>query len=225
MASVEERLKRGIIREDGMVFECYNKNSKGGEIWLTPERFQHARNLEKKRVERNREKLRKSCREYKSRNRDAISRYNKKYRKENAEKIKQLSDNWYKNNREYAIKSASQRILKRRKTDNLFKFKDGIRLRILCSIRRMGYTKKSKTQEILGCSWGFFKRYIEQRWIAGMTWENHGMWHFDHVVPISSAKTKNEVMKLNHYTNFRPLWAKDNLLKKDKVDTQLEISL
>jgi hypothetical protein len=195
MASIEKRLKRGTIREDGKVFWKYAPNYPNNEKWVTKERFA------------------------------SYKKYEADYRANNSEKLKNLWDNWYKTNKSHAIKSSSERILKRRKTDKFFKFKDGIRLRILCSIRRMGYTKKSKTLEILGCTWEFFKSYIEQRFKEGMSWENHGKWHFDHIVPISSAKSEKDVIKLNHYTNLRPLWAKDNLSKKDKVDTQLQISL
>ena len=46
-----------------------------------------------------------------------------------------------------------------------------------------------------------------------MSWSNHGKWHLDHIIPISSARTKEEAIKLNHYSNFQPLWAIDNLVK------------
>jgi hypothetical protein len=50
-----------------------------------------------------------------------------------------------------------------------------------------------------------------------MSWENYGEWHIDHIIPISSAKTNQEVYKLNHHTNFQPLWAEDNLRKSNKL--------
>jgi len=50
-----------------------------------------------------------------------------------------------------------------------------------------------------------------------MSWENYGDWHIDHIIPISSAKNNDEVYKLNHYTNFQPLWALDNMKKSNKI--------
>ena len=49
-----------------------------------------------------------------------------------------------------------------------------------------------------------------------MRWDNHGEWHMDHIKPISLAKTENEILELNHYTNFQPLWANENLSKSNK---------
>ena len=84
-------------------------------------------------------------------------------------------------------------------------------------LSRKGYTKKSRAYEILGAEWDFVKNYIESMFKEGMTWENHGEWHIDHIIPISSGKTEDEVIKLCHYSNLQPLWAEENLLKGDKV--------
>lgn len=49
-----------------------------------------------------------------------------------------------------------------------------------------------------------------------MCWENHGEWHLDHIIPISYAKTEKEILDLNHYTNYQPLWKLDNLTKGNR---------
>ena len=60
---------------------------------------------------------------------------------------------------------------------------------------------------------------MESQFTDGMTWDNWGKygWHVDHKVPLSSAKTPDELIKLCHYTNLQPLWAKDNLSKGAKI--------
>ena len=50
-----------------------------------------------------------------------------------------------------------------------------------------------------------------------MNWENRNLWHVDHIIPLSSAKTEEELVKLCHYTNLQPLWAEDNLKKSNKI--------
>jgi hypothetical protein len=63
----------------------------------------------------------------------------------------------------------------------------------------------------------FLKKHLEIQFIEGMSWENQGKWHIDHKIPLSSAKTEEEVYKLCHYTNLQPLWAEDNLKKGSKI--------
>ena len=48
-----------------------------------------------------------------------------------------------------------------------------------------------------------------------MDWSNHGKWHIDHKIPISWAKTEEEIIKLSHYTNLQPMWAEENIKKKN----------
>lgn len=72
---------------------------------------------------------------------------------------------------------------------------------------------------IIGCEWNELKSYIEAKFSKDMTWENYGQfgWHLDHIIPLASAKTEDDLYKLNHYTNLQPLWWRDNLLKSDKI--------
>lgn len=121
-------------------------------------------------------------------------------------------------NRKKSLDTASKYLRKRRKEDPLFALIGRIRARINESLRINGYTKRSKTHEIIGCSWEFLKGYIESQFLPGMSWENRSEWHLDHKTPLASAKTEEDVIKLNHYTNLRPLWAKDNLTKGAKME-------
>lgn len=107
-------------------------------------------------------------------------------------------------------------ILNRRKTDNLFRFKLNVRQLISGSFKRKknnNWKKETKTETILGCSFEKFKEYIESKFTEGMNLENYGKWHLDHIKPLSLAKSQEEVIILNHYTNFQPLWAEDNFKK------------
>jgi 5-methylcytosine-specific restriction endonuclease McrA len=72
--------------------------------------------------------------------------------------------------------------------------------------------------EILGCTFEEFKVYLESKFDENMNWENQGSyWQMDHIIPISSAKSEEDVYRLNHYTNFQPLYWKDNLSKGNKI--------
>lgn len=111
--------------------------------------------------------------------------------------------------------------------DPVRKSKDAIR-KLLLSSFKVRNIKKSKlcmrSEEILGCSFEFFKKHIETQFQQGMSWNNHGDWHLDHKVPLYVAKTIEELIKLNHWTNFQPLWAIENLEKNSKMlDEHLDL--
>lgn len=134
--------------------------------------------------------------------------YDKKRWKDKKEIEKVRVSKWNKENRK-------DRVAERMKTEPLFCLTVKIRWCIKSTFKKSGYSKNSKTYEILGITYGEFKSYIENQFVEGMSWTNHGEWHLDHKTPISWAKT-DDIYKLNHYTNFQPLWAYDNLSKSNK---------
>jgi hypothetical protein len=134
----------------------------------------------------------------------------KKYRVDNIEKIR----DWQKNYRK-----------KRKESDLLYELYCTTKSSINNSLKRKNYTKKSRTHSILGCSFNDFKNYLESKFEPWMTWENKGLyngqlnygWDIDHIIPVSSAKTEEELIKLFHYTNLQPLCSYTNrYIKKDK---------
>ena len=90
------------------------------------------------------------------------------------------------------------------------------RTAVTTALRRRGFSKSSKTAEIIGCSWEFFRDHIERQFLSGMTWTNRHLWHIDHIVPMATATTESEAISLNHFTNLRPLWGPDNSAKGSK---------
>lgn len=111
----------------------------------------------------------------------------------------------------------AERQRERKKSDPLFALKCRVGNLIRISIRGHGYTKRSKTYAILGCTFEFFAAHIERQFLPGMSWENRHLWHIDHIVPMATAVTEADVLALNHFTNMRPLWGKDNLAKSDSI--------
>lgn len=107
------------------------------------------------------------------------------------------------------------------RTDHLYKLKVSTRSLIYNSFRRgkNNLKKNKKTEDILGCTMSDFIAYIESKFAEGMTLDNHGKygWHLDHIIPISLAKTEEDILRLNHYTNFQPLWWEENLTKGNKI--------
>ena len=170
----------------------------------------------------------KSCRKkaYQE-NKDSIMEDRKSYYQENKEKKKNYQKNYYKENRHTINKKRCEYIRNRKLNDNLFKLSMDISRSIKDTFRKSNHKKSSKTRDILGIDINLFKQYIENQFEPWMTWENKGLyngefnygWDLDHIIPVSSATTEEELIKLNHYTNFQPLCSKVNRdIKKDKLD-------
>jgi hypothetical protein len=169
------------------------------------------------------------AKQYREENKERINLRNKQYREENKERIKQYREENKASKKQYYQenkKRIKQYHNKRIQTDPLYKMRCNISSIIRLSMRRQGYTKSSKTYQILGCDFETFKKHIERQFTKGMNWNNHGKWHYDHIIPISFAKTEEEIIKLNHYTNFQPLWAEDNIRKSNNIEpTQIKMRM
>lgn len=183
--------------------------------------------------EKNKERIREQksqyMKEYYAKNKEKIKDYQKSYYQANSEKVRERTANWKSENKELVdaynkkyraehSKEHAEYIKLRRQGDSTYK--------MICAVRnmlnnafnmRMKVGKTKQTEEILGCSIEFFIEHLQSQFKDGMTLENHGEWHIDHKVPLSSATTVEEVIKLNHYTNLQPLWAKENILKRNKT--------
>lgn len=153
--------------------------------------------------EKNREKLREKSRKYFEKNRFQLREYfrlsNEKYRKKNKQKIKDYKRKYYHLKKQNRLYSISLRL----------------RNRLRSAFKAKNWRKINSFNSIIGCDKKTLVLYIESKFQPGMSWENYGHsgWHIDHIIPLSSAKTIEELQKLNHYTNLQPLWAKDNYKK------------
>ena len=166
----------------------------------------------------NKDKILLQDKEYRNSHKEERNEYTRNWRKNNIEKVKESKKKYKSDNAEATRNYNSLYKKNRKKVDSLFKLQTTIRSAISTSIKKMGYTKNSKTSEILGCTFEYFKIYIESKFKDSMCWENYGTngWHLDHITPLSYGKTEQEVYKLNHHTNFQPLWEFENLSKGNR---------
>ena len=154
---------------------------------------------------------------YNIKNKEIIKEKRKKYYNENKERLLLINKNYYNKNKKNINRHNAIKAKERVKNSDLLKLILRIRNLIRKSIKNKNYTKKSRTYFILGCDYVFFKEYIESQFTKDMNWNNI---HLDHIKPISLAKNENEVIELNHYTNFQPLLSLDNLKKSNKIITK-----
>jgi hypothetical protein len=145
------------------------------------------------------------------------------YRENNVEKEKERSNKWRENNSGHSLlyyqknkDKINYNILIKKKNNPIFKLKTHYRTKLN---KILGSKKDGKTFNIIGCTPQYLKEYLENQFTDGMNWNNHGLfgWHIDHIIPLSSADTEEELYKLCHYSNLQPLWAEDNLRKGNKI--------
>ncbi len=163
--------------------------------------------------------------EYRVENKERIKKYKDVYRKVNAVELAEKQRRYYANNKKYIFEYQRIWMNNRRATDVVFKLKCRLRYLIRAYIKKNGYVNNSKTMEILGCSFSEFKKHIEVKFVGDMSWDRFSEIHIDHVIPLASATTEEDVLRLNHYTNLQPLWAKDNLKKGSSMPSNEITSL
>lgn len=127
----------------------------------------------------------------------------------------------YYKNKKKEIFNAKRRIYykNKRQNDPLYKVSCNFRTRMSDVLNKKSWNKNQSLSEYIGCSKEELRLYIESQFKEGMSWDNYGKWHIDHIIPLASAKTEEELYKLFHYTNLQPLWAKENLSKGSKIIT------
>lgn len=166
--------------------------------------------------------VKKYFKEYYKKNKNKIKERSKEWRKENLDK----SRKWEEENKEHRKKWKKEWIDKnrekintaereRRKTDISYKVKKNLRRRVNDVVNK----KAGKTMELVGCSLLALLKHLEKNFVEGMTWENYGEWHIDHIIPCASfdLTVEEEQKKCFHYSNLQPLWGIDNLKKGDKI--------
>ena len=98
-------------------------------------------------------------------------------------------------------------------TDPLFVTTRRLRGRLQRAFAVSKWNKNNTTGDMLGCSFKTAHDHIESQFTEGMSWANRSEWHIDHIMPLVSATTEEELIKLCHYTNLQPLWAEENIKK------------
>jgi hypothetical protein len=163
-------------------------------------------------------------RKYYLNNKKHIKKYTKNWVLNNADKVKNYKQTWNLNNKKHKaewFQKNKKRILKERslrlKKDLNFKMKHQLGTRIRKVLN--GVIKKSKsTNELVGCTIEQLWIHLEKSFKPGMTKENYGKWHVDHIRPCASfdLSKPEEQAKCFHYTNLQALWAYENISKGAK---------
>lgn len=173
----------------------------------------------------NNQKLLEKKKEYYSENRKEIREKQLKYRKTKRKELATQQREYYKKNKKVRLAYGNKYRRKRFKEDSLFKLQHNLRGRLNGLFK--GKVKSKKTEKILGCSWEYIRQYLSEdfkiRNKYDFDWqyytENNQAkgWHIDHIIPLASAETEEELYQLCHYSNLQILWWEENLAKNGKI--------
>ena len=154
---------------------------------------------------------------------------NDEFKKKRSERMKEYSKRpevVQRSKHYYEANKYSERIIERRKIltrerkkcDTLYRLKVTINKIIDKAFKRRNLVKPIPNKNILGCEYDYFLQYIESQFESWMNWDNRGLyngefnygWDIDHIMPLKTAKNEIDMIKINHYTNFKPLCSKVN---------------
>jgi hypothetical protein len=140
-----------------------------------------------------------------------MKKYMLKYRLKNKLKISKYNKQYKQLNKPILAKNQKDRELK----DIAFKISNRLRHRIYSSLKSKNAKKNFKFKEYIGCSTADLISYLESKFVGGMTKENYGKWHIDHIIPCTKFNLTDpgQQKECFHYTNLQPLWAEENFKK------------
>jgi len=135
-------------------------------------------------------------------NKERTKEYLEKYREEHREEMREYIKNYKVDNREKYYKY-------RRNNPHMIAW----RSLLYSTLKRLGTRKEARTIEMLGYSALDLKQHLEKQFVEGMTWENHGEWHIDHIKAVVKFNSESDIKEVCALENLQPLWAFDNLSK------------
>jgi hypothetical protein len=155
---------------------------------------------------KNREKRLQYFSDWQKDNRDRLNDYHQKWREKNIDK-----------HREYKRKYEKHR----KDTDPLYKLISNFRTAIYQVLKESNVEKNGHYFDVLQYSPEELIVHLENQFKDDMTWENYGVWHVDHKLPITSFDIQEigdeEFMKCWCLDNLQPMWGEENIRKSNKI--------
>lgn len=161
---------------------------------------------DKKWREKNKEYMSKKHKKWYNENKDKWNEYIKEYREKNIDKIREVKRNYERT---------------RKANDPLYKLVANFRTAIYTVLKENNMNKYGHYFDILQYSPEQLADHLEKQFSDGMSWENYGEWHVDHIKPITAFNFQeigdSEFMKCWSLENLQPMWADENIRKSNKI--------
>jgi hypothetical protein len=184
-----------ILKENGIIMGPSGRRNIGGK-----------KVADKKWRDKNKEKLSKKHKLWYENNKNKWNDYIKEYRKNNIDKIRQIKRDYERN---------------RKATDPLYKLITNFRTAIWTVLKESNVDKYGHYFDILQYTPEELINHLEKQFKDDMTWDNYGIWHVDHKLPITSFDIQEmgdeEFMRCWCLENLQPMWGEENIRKSNKI--------
>ena len=202
-----DRFQKDRQKRDGLACQCKDCKAEYARQYVIDHR-EERRAYKKKYGEEKKHRLADERKQYRDAHKEDMRIYHKKHYEENKERI---LDYWY--------KYKKQRL----KTDSVYRYKEKIGHFVRCGFYRKGFQKPDTTENIVGCTAEELKAYLNETFYKNYGYEYDGTEEvqIDHIIPLATAKTQEDVARLYHYTNLQLLKAEHNQMKSDRLDFEL----
>ena len=166
--------------------------------------------------ERNKEKIKQKRKEYFKKNKEVLKKRRLENYKNNKEEINRKRKEYFNKNKE-RIREQNKKRYKIRREDPSVRIYDSIRNYMRKVILSKSSIKSLHTIELLGCDKKTIREHIEKQFKEGMSWDNYGEWHIDHIIPCEAFDFTilDHQKKCFNYKNLQPKWANENIVKSD----------
>ena len=217
------------VNKKGEHYKCCDNCRAKRKVQRASTEYKEKKAISRKaRYEKNKEKELKQRKEWHENNKERDLATKKAYRENNKEKCREMSKRWEENNKERRAATAkayreahrdehNKKYNEKRQNDDMLRMTTNLRNRVYKTVKK-GH-KSASTMELTGCGIEELKEHLASKFTEGMTFENYGEWHIDHILPCTSFNLllPEEQRKCFHYTNLQPLWAIDNIKKGAKI--------
>lgn len=161
--------------------------------------------------------------DYRMINRERFAEYLSEWRRNNPDRCAAYKAKWKSANKEQMRLYFTRYFREKYSADHAFRCIQNVRSRYQIALRRAKLGKNGPLQPSLGYSGYELMAHLERQFDRGMSWDNRGDWHIDHIIPISQylAEGVTDPAVINRLSNLRPVWAKENLRKGAKQTSLL----
>jgi len=193
--SVSEKTINRVLKENDVKMDTPGRRYFGGK-----------KTSDKKYYESNKEKISEYYSEWREDKKEHLKEYQKKWREENQDKLRKTKRDYERN---------------RKARDPLYKLISNFRTAIYTVLKESNVDKYGHYFDILQYTPEELINHLEKQFTDTMSWDNYGIWHVDHKLPITSFDIQEmgdeEFMRCWSLNNLQPMWGEENIRKSNKL--------